>query len=141
MPQVADIFRRYGPDYLQRFGSNILPSHRKVLADLVHCRTPVLGGQLYQCTSCGKEHYVYHSCRNRSCPKCHAADTAEWIERRRQELLPVGYFHLGFTLPEELRSIARANQRLFYDLMPKAAAASLIKLAADPHYVGGLVGS
>jgi hypothetical protein len=140
MPEVADIFRRYGPDYLQRFGPNLLPSHRKVLADLVDCRTPVLGGQLYQCNSCGKDHYVYHSCRNRSCPKCHAADTAAWIERRRQELLPVGYFHVGFTLPQELRPIARANQKLFYGLMPKAAAGSLIKLAADPHYVGGLHG-
>ena len=140
MPEVADIFRRYGPDYLQRFGPNLLPSHRRVLADLVDCRTPVLGGQLYQCNSCGREHYVYHSCRNRSCPKCHSADTAAWIEQRRQELLPVGYFHVTFTLPEQLHPFARSNQKLFYALMLKAAAASLIKLAADPHYVGGLLG-
>ena len=140
MPEVADIFRLYGPAYLQRFGPNLLPSHRRVLRDLVNCRTPALGGQVYQCNSCGREHYVYHSCRNRSCPKCHATDTQAWLTNRRQELLPVGYFHVGFTLPEELRPIARAHQKLVYPLMMKAAAASLIKLAADPHYVGGLVG-
>ena len=140
MPQVADIFRRYGPDYLQRFGPTMLPSHRRALRDLVDCRTPALGGQVYQCNSCGREHYVYHSCRNRSCPKCHATDTQAWLTARRKELLPVGYFHVGFTLPEELRPIARSHQKVFYPLMIKAAAASLIKLAADPHYVGGLLG-
>ena len=91
MPELADIFRLYGPAYLERFGPAMLPSHRRALQDIVDCRTPVLGGQLYQCNSCGREHYVYHSCRNRSCPKCHTADTAAWIEQRRQEPpLPVG---------------------------------------------------
>jgi hypothetical protein len=140
MPEVADIFRRYGPAYLQRFGPTILPSHRRVLRDLVACRTPTLGGQVYQCSSCGREHYVYHSCRNRGCPQCHTADTAAWLEDRRKELLPVGYFHVCFTLPEELRPIARSHQTVFYDLMMKAAAKALLKLAADPHYVGGLLG-
>jgi hypothetical protein len=140
VPQVADIFRLYGPAYLQRFGPAMLPSHRRALRDLVDCRTSALGGQVYQCNSCHREHYVYHSCRNRSCPKCHAADTQAWLANRRKELLPVGYFHVGFTLPKELRPIARSHQQVFYGLMMKAAAASLIKLAADPHYVGGLLG-
>jgi Transposase zinc-binding domain len=69
MPEVADVFRLYGGEYLQRFGQDLLPSHRRAIDDIVHCRTEALGGHLLQCEHCGQEHYVYHSCRNRSCPK------------------------------------------------------------------------
>lgn len=140
MPEVADIFRRYGREYLHRFGRNLLPSHRRVMEDLQSCRTPALGGQVYVCDHCGREHYAYHSCRNRACPKCHGKDTEAWLEARRKELLPVPYFHVVFTLPEELRPLARSQQKVLYGLLMKAAAESLIKLAFDPHYVGGLVG-
>ena len=140
MVELADIFRRYGADYLQRFGDAVLPSHRRALRDIVDCRTPALGAHRYACDRCGHEHYVYHSCRNRSCPKCHAAQTDQWLAQRRKELLPIGYFHLVFTVPQELRDLARRHQKVVYGLMMKAAAASLIKLAANPHYVGGLVG-
>ena len=75
MPAVADVLRRYGADYRQRFGEALLPSHRRAIDDILRCRTEALGGQLLQCDHCGQEHYVYHSCRNRSCPKCHQQDT------------------------------------------------------------------
>jgi hypothetical protein len=94
MPEVADVLRRYGPDYRERFGEALLPSHRRAMEDIIHCRTEALGGQLLQCERCGQEHYVYHSCRNRSCPKCHHQDTEAWLEERRQELLPVPSCHV-----------------------------------------------
>jgi Putative transposase/Transposase zinc-binding domain len=140
MPEVADVLRRYGRDYLDRYGQDLLPSHRRAMEDLIACRTEALGGQLLQCEHCGQEHYVYHSCRNRSCPKCHRLETEAWLAERRQELLPVPYFHVVFTLPQELHALVRRNQHNLYDILLRAAAQSLMKLAADPHYVGGLIG-
>jgi hypothetical protein len=140
MPEVADILRRYGRDSLDRFGEQRLPSPRRAMADLVHCRTEALGGHLLQCDNGGQEHYVYHSCRNRSCPKCHGHETEAWLAARRQELLPVPYVHVVFTLPQELRQLIRQNQKDLSDILIRAAAQSLITLAADPHYVGGLIG-
>jgi len=140
MPEVADIFGRYGPEYLQRFGSDLLPSHRRALEDIQNCRTPALGGQVYTCDQCGHLEYSYHSCRNRSCPKCHAHDTEQWLAVRRKDLLAIPYFHVVFTLPEELRTLVRSHQKVLYGLLMKSAAESLIKLAGDPHYVGGLIG-
>ena len=140
MPEVADIFRLYGARYLERFGQAMLPSHRRALRDLCNCRTAALGGQLFVCDHCGREHYVYHSCRNRACPKCHGKDTDDWLAARRQELLPVPYFHVVFTLPQELRELVRQHQKTLYPILMQAAARALIKLAADPHYVGGLIG-
>jgi len=140
VPEVADIFRLYGPRYLERFGQGMLPSHRRALRDLCNCRTAALGGQLYVCDHCGREHYVYHSCRNRACPKCHGKDTEVWLAARREELLPVPYFHVIFTLPQPLRDLVRRHQKALYAILMKAAARALIKLTADPHYVGGLIG-
>ena len=140
MPEVADIFRLYGARYLERFGQSMLPSHRRALRDLSDCRTAALGGQLFVCDHCGREHYVYHSCRNRACPKCHGKDTDDWLAARRQQLLPVPYFHVVFTLPQQLRDLVRQHQKTLYPILMQAAARALIKLAADPHYVGGLIG-
>ena len=140
MGEVADIFRLHGARYLGRFGPSMLPSHRRALRDLCTCRTAALGGQLYVCDHCGREHYVYHSCRNRACPTCHGRDTEAWLQARRQELLPVGYFHVILTLPQELRDLVRQHQKTVYPILMRAAARALIKLAADPHYVGGLIG-
>jgi len=140
MPELADIFRRYGPAYLQRFGEAMLPSHRRAFQDIAECRTEALGGHVFVCDHCGHEQYAYHSCRNRSCPKCHEDDTEAWIEARRKELLPTPHFHVIFTLPQELRHCVRRHQKKLYAILMKAAAKALIKLAADPHYVGGLIG-
>ena len=140
MPTVGDVLRRYGLDYLRRFGKDILPSHRRAIQDLIACRTSALGGHLTQCTQCGHQRYAYHSCRSRSCPTCHGSDTERWLEKRRKELLPVLYFHVVFTLPKSLREIARSHQRLLYSCLMKAAAQALMTLARDPKYLGGTIG-
>ena len=140
MPEVADVFRCYGPAYQERFGADLLPSHRRAMDDIIHCRTEALGGHLLPCDHCGQEHYAYHSCRNRSCPKCHHHDTEVWLAERRQELLPVPYFHVVLTLPQELHELVRRHQKDLYDMLLRAAAQALIKLAMDPHDVGGLIG-
>ena len=137
MPELAEVFRSFGPAYLERFGERMPPSHRRALFDLVACRTEVMGGHLAQCDCCDHLHYSYHSCRNRHCPKCRSNDTALWLEQRRSELLPTSYFHLVFTLPEALRELVRQNQKVLLGSLMSAAASSLQTLAADPRYVGG----
>jgi len=99
-----------------------------------------MGGHVFECNHCGRLQYSYHSCRNRSCPKCHKSDTQAWLQGRQKELLPVPYYHVIFTLPHELRRFTRLHQQDLYGLLIKSAADSIIKLAADPHYVGGRVG-
>jgi len=140
MPQVADIFRLHGQEYLDAFGPAMLPSHRRAIQDILDCRTEALGGQVYHCDHCGREHYVYHSCRNRSCPTCHGPATDAWLAARRDDLLPVDYFHVVFTLPEPLRKIVRSNQKTLYGAMMSSAAKALMTLAANPKYVGGQIG-
>jgi hypothetical protein len=138
--EVADILRRYGGDYLDRFGDAIPKRHRRAIRDIIDCRTPVFGGHVYACDRCGQKHFSYHSCGNRHCPKCHGHNVEAWIDARRTELLPVPYFHLVFTLPQQLRRIVRAHPRSLYGILMKAAARALMKLAADPRYVGGQLG-
>ena len=142
MVELADIFRRYGPDYIQRFGIRMLPSHHRALHDIVACRTEQMGGHLYCCENpdCEQLVYAYHSCGNRSCPKCGQDKTQRWIEKQHNLLLPTHYFLLTFTLPSELRPIARSNQKVIYDLLFKSSAAALQKLAKDPRFVGGDIG-
>jgi len=139
MPEIADIFRRYGAEYLERFGAAMLPSHFRALRDLAECRTESFGGHLAVCDHCGIWRYSYHSCRNRSCPKCHGNDTDRWLNERRRELLPVSYFHLVFTVPKELHGLIRTHQRVLYAILIRAAASSLMDLARDPRYVGGTI--
>lgn len=140
MPELADIFRRYGTEYITRFGENMLPSHRRATRDIVDCRTEVLGGHVVKCDHCQAVDYAYHSCKNRACPKCHGNDTQRWLEKRRGEILETVYFHVVFTLPAELREIVRAHQKALYDILLRAAASALLKLAADPKYVGAKIG-
>jgi hypothetical protein len=140
MPELADIFRRYGPEYVARFGKNMLPSHRRAIQDIVDCRTEALGGHVVKCDHCLALDYAYHSCKNRACPKCHGNDTQRWLHKRRAELLEVIYFHVVFTLPAELREIVRSHQERLYSILMQAAAHALLKLAADPKYVGGKIG-
>src|SRR5580692_8052750 len=140
MLEVAEVFRRFAADYLSAHGAAMPPSHRRTIADILDCRTAALGGQIWRCDQCGTEMFSYHSCRNRSCPKCHTVQTQEWLERRRAEMLPVPYFHITITVPEELRQVLRANQRNGYGVLMRASAAAIIELARDPRYVGGIVG-
>jgi len=140
VPGVADAVRQFGPAYRARYGAAMPASHRRALRDLAACRTPALGGQVHCCDTCGYEHYVYHSCRNRSCSQCHGAATAAWLAAREAELLPVPYFHVVFTLPAALRELVRAHQRVCLAALMTTAAESLQALAADPRYVGGTLG-
>jgi hypothetical protein len=133
MPPVADVFRRDGGEDLERFGQDLLPSHRRAMDDILRCRTEALGGQRLQCEHCGQDHDVYHSCRNRRGPTCHRLDTEAWLAERRQELLPVPDFHVVCTRPQALRVLVRRHQNALYDILLRAAAQALIQRAADPH--------
>ena len=137
MIELADIVAKHGGEYLTDFGERMLPSHKRALADILACRTESMGGHLHECNVCGHQHYSYHSCKNRSCPKCHTSDTKRWLEKREAELLPVRYFHVVFTLPQELRDNMRSNQSKLYSILMQAASEMLMKLALDPKHVGG----
>ena len=139
MIEVADVFRRFAADYLSAHGASILPSHRRAIDDILACRTAALGGQVWRCEQCDTEVFSYHSCGNRSCPKCHTAQTQEWLACRQAELLPVPYFHVTVTVPAELREVLRSHQRDGYAVLMQASAAAIIELARDPRYVGGTV--
>jgi hypothetical protein len=138
--EVADVFRRFAPGYLTAHGASLLPSHGRAIADILACRTEALGGHLWRCDRCGAEMFSYHSCKNRSCPKCHTDQTARWLESRKIELLPASYFHITITVPEELRDVLRANQKDGYAALMKAAGEAIIELARDRRYAGGTVG-
>jgi hypothetical protein len=138
--EVADVLRSYTPAYLQAYGATLTPDQRRVLRDLVRCRTATLGGHVEVCADCGHEQIAYNSCRNRHCPKCQAALRAQWLEERAAELLPVEYFHVVFTLPEPLGRIALSNRRWLYGALFRAAAETLLHIAADPKHLGGQIG-
>ena len=136
MLEVAEILRRHGPAYRAQFGDRLLPSHARAMRDLAQCRTAACGGQVTQCDHCAQRVYVYHSCRNRHCPKCHGAQTERWLEAQRTRLLPCPYFLLTFTLPSELRPLARAHQTVLYGALLRCAAAALQTLARDLRHLG-----
>ena len=140
MIEIADVFRRFAGDYLSAHGASMPPSHRRAIADILACRTEALGGRIWRCDNCSAEIFSYHSCKNRSCPKCHGPQTERWLETRKAEMLPCPYFHVTVTVPEELRDALRANQRDGYALLMKAAADAIVELARDPRYVGATVG-
>jgi Zn finger protein HypA/HybF involved in hydrogenase expression len=134
--ELADIFRRLDPAFLAA-----LPlAQQRVIKDLLACRTVALGGQLWQCQQCQHQQLVYHSCRNRHCPKCQAQARAAWLTQQTQHLLPVEYYHLVFTLPDELAPLALQHKRLLYGLLFRAASATLRELAADPKHLGAEIG-
>ncbi len=137
--EVADIFREYGEQYRR---SHSLPlSDLKVMHAIEVCRTAYLGGHLERCDICGFERIAYNSCRNRHCPKCQALAKAEWLEKRKAELLPVEYFHNVFTIPHELNQLARCNKKIVFDLLFKTVAETLQEFAGDPkHDLGGKIG-
>jgi len=140
MVEMAEIIRRYGPQYRTKYGEKMLPSHRQAMRAIERCRTPALGGHVYHCEECEETEYHYHSCRNRHCPKCQNGKAQEWLEKQ-QDLLPAtSYFMLTFTLPSELRRVARSHQMLFYHLLFRTSADAVQKLAHDPRFVGGRMG-
>jgi hypothetical protein len=104
------------------------------------CRTAALGGHIARCEDCAHEHIAYNSCRNRHCPKCQAGAATAWLAAREAELLPVGYFHLVFTLPAPIADIAYQNKRQLYDLLMRASAKTTLTIAADPKHLGARIG-
>ena len=124
MVELADIFRLHGPDYRAQCGDRMLPSHLRAMHDIERGRTEALGGQLYACQQCGDDHYSYHSCKNRHCPKCQNDHAEAWLEHPQSLLLPVPYFLVTFTLPEELRASARSHQQTLSNLLFRASSAA-----------------
>jgi hypothetical protein len=140
MVEVAEIFRTHGPEYLAKYGSRMPRAHLRAMRDIEQCRTPVLGGQGYVCTKCEERRWSYHSCKNRHCPKCGNDQADKWLEEQKELLLPVVHFLVTFTLPEELRRVARSNQKTVYNILFRASSEALQKLAWDKRFVGGRVG-
>jgi hypothetical protein len=136
--EVAEIFRTHGEEYRARHP--LSPEQAAVMRHLTACRTAVLGGHVDACDQCGFVKVSYNSCRDRHCPKCQSAQRAAWLETRLERLLPVEYFHVVFTLPEQLQPLALKNRRLVYDLLFRAASETLLELAADPKRLGAQIG-
>jgi predicted Zn-ribbon and HTH transcriptional regulator len=109
--EVADVFRRYGAVYRLQHGASLSVAQRRVMTAIESCRTAVLGGHLERCDQCGHERNAYNSCSDRHCPKCQSLARAEWLEKRRSELLDTQYFHVVFTLPEQIAPIAYQNKK------------------------------
>jgi hypothetical protein len=136
---VADVFRQYGEAY--RVAAGTLPlAQRRVMAAIEQCRTAALGGHVEQCDRCGHRRIWYNSCANRHCPGCQSLARAAWIEARRAELLETEYFHVVFTVPDDVAAIALQNKRIVYGLLFRAAAETLRTIAADPRHLGAEIG-
>jgi Putative transposase/Transposase zinc-binding domain len=136
MPTVADVLRRYGAAYLERFGEAMPTEHKKVLNAICACRTGQLGTVVYACESCRATHAMGRSCGNRHCPTCQQDKTKAWLEKQTARLLPCPYFLITFTLPAGLRELVRRHQRTAYPALFEASSAALKTLAADSKYVG-----
>jgi hypothetical protein len=138
--EVADVFRRYGEAYRQENGASMSVAQRRVMTAIEVCRTAVLGGHLEQCDHCGHQRNAYNSCANRHCPKCQSLARAQWLEDRQSELLDTQYFHVVFTVPEQIATIAYQNKRELYGILFRAAAQTLRAIAADPKHLGAEIG-
>ena len=140
LAELAEIFRRHGTQYRDKYGERIPFTHRQAMQAIEQCRTEVLGGHVYSCQDCDETLYSYHSCKNRHCPKCQNGTAEQWLERQRELLLSTPCFMVTFTLPASLRRIVRSHQKLLYNLLFRASAAALQQLANDPRFVGGQIG-
>ncbi|MCJ8336196.1 MAG: IS91 family transposase [Epibacterium sp.] len=138
--EVADIFRRYGPAWRRANAGHVSLSQLKVMSAMEACRTEALGGHVAVCTKCGHQHIAYNSCKNRHCPKCQGPAARDWMAARAEDLLPVEYFHVVFTLPAEIARIALWNKRAIYGLLFKVSAETVMTIAADPKRLGAKVG-
>lgn len=138
--EVADIFRRYGDAYREDNTGHLSLGQLKVMGAVRSCRTAALGGHVERCGDCGHSKIAYNSCRNRHCPKCQAGAAHEWLGARQADLLPVEYFHIVFTLPAPIRSIAYQNKAVVYAILFEAAAETLRTIAADKKHLGAQIG-
>jgi hypothetical protein len=138
--EVADIFRAAGDNYRAAQAGHLNLAQLKVMSAIRNCRTAALGGHLEGCEDCGHLRIAYNSCRNRHCPKCQGAAARQWLAAREADLLPVGYFHVVFTVPAEVADIAFHNKAAVYDLLFQAASETMVTIAADPRHLGVRIG-
>jgi len=138
--EVADIFRQVGPSYREDHDTALSRGQRRVMSAIEQCRTTALGGHVEQCDSCGHQRIAFNSCRNRHCPKCQSLVRAQWLEDRQTELLPVEYFHVVFTVPQEIAAIAYQNKTVAYDILFRATAETLRTIAGDAKHLGAEIG-
>lgn len=139
-PEVADVFRAYGPAYRQSHAHQMPRRHLRAMRAIEICRTAELGGHVDECDHCLRLRISYNSCRNRHCPKCMNLDKERWLDARREDVLPTKYFHPVFTLPEAVRPVALRNQQVVYTILFKAVSESLKELTQDPKYLGAEIG-
>lgn len=138
--EIADIFRAYGPAWRRAHAGHVGLGQLKVMSAIEACRTEALGGHVAACSKCGHQHVAYNSCKNRHCPKCQGPAARDWMAARAEDLLPVEYFHVVFTLPAEIAHIAYWNKREVYGLLFRASAETVTTIAADPRRLGARVG-
>lgn len=138
--EVADIFRAAGRTYRAAHAGHLGLMQLKVMTAIENCRTAAMGGHVEACEDCGHWRIAYNSCRNRHCPKCQGAAARTWLAAREADLLPVGYFHVVFTLPAEVADIAWQNKAALYDLLFRAASETMLTIAADPKHLGARIG-
>ena len=130
--EVADVFRLYGQAFRQN--NTVSNAKSKVMRRIEICRSAALGGHVEQCNQCGFERISYNSCRDRHCPKCQTLVKEKWLDERKAELLPCGYFHLVFTVPHELNSIILCNKKVALSLLFSAVNQTLQAFARDPRW-------
>jgi predicted Zn-ribbon and HTH transcriptional regulator len=138
--ELADIFRAHGPAWRQANAGHVSLSQLKVMSAIEACRTEALGGHVAACAKCGHHHIAYNSCKNRHCPKCQGPAARDWMAARAEDLLPVEYFHVVFTLPAEIAQVGFWNKKPVYDLLFRASAETVMTIAADPKRLGARVG-
>lgn len=138
--EVGEVFRRYGHEFLEAYGDVLSFEQRQVFEAIATCRTPALGGHLYECDACAYQLVLHNSCLNRHCPLCQASEAARWLDSRLAELLPVDYFHITFTIPSSLDHVALQNKRVVYDILFQASSQTLLQIAADPKHLGAKIG-
>jgi hypothetical protein len=138
--EVADVFRLYGDGYRQAHGSSMSLDQLRIMRDIETCRTAALGGHVDACEECGVIQISYNSCCNRHCPKCQSLAKTRWLKARLEELLPVEYFHVVFTVPDPVAAIALQNKRTVYNILFRTAAQTLRMIAADPKHLGADIG-
>ena len=139
--EVADVFHRHGAAWRRANAGHVSLGQLQVMSAIEQCRSAVLGGHVERCQDCGHSRIAYNSCRNRHCPKCQGAAATDWLAAREADLLPVGYFHVVFTLPAEIAGVAYQNKAVVYDLLFRTAAETLLTIAADPKHLGARIGA
>jgi len=138
--EVAEVFRHFGRAFRDRHGASLSTARRRAMVAIERCRTAALGGHVERCGDCGHQRIAYNSCRNRNCPKCQGLARAQWLADRQAELLDVPYFHVVFTVPEAIATVAFQNQTVVYDILFRAVSETLRTIAADPRHLGAEIG-